>query len=190
MSAQRARGSAATGGEALRRLVRLLVIAWELLAEVRRYRRFVRGHADATVPERFVERLVRLRPTFVKLGQVMSTRPDLLPAACVDALARLQESGPKLSFETVRAIVEAELGEPLDASYATGRAKVEQVQALSTHADYREMLDWLAKGPLSSRKVFVTYGEPSAADVFRRRIVDTFGWDATVPGMGDTVALE
>lgn len=74
--------------------------------------------------------------------------------------------------------------------YVSVRAKVEQVQALSAHADYREMLDWLAKGELSPRKVFVTHGEPSAADAFRRRLVDTLGWDATVPGMGDTVALE
>lgn len=104
---------------ALRRLVRLVVIAWALLAEVRAYRRFVRGRADATVPDRFVERLLRLGPTFVKLGQVLSTRPDVLPTAYVDALAKLQESGRELSFEAVRAIVEADLGAPLDASFAS-----------------------------------------------------------------------
>ena len=41
-------------------------------------------------PEALARDLEALGPTFVKLGQVLSTRPDLLPAAYVDALTRLQ----------------------------------------------------------------------------------------------------
>jgi metallo-beta-lactamase family protein len=73
--------------------------------------------------------------------------------------------------------------------YVPVRARVSQVEGLSAHADYREMLAWLARGTLAPRRVFVTHGEPAAADAFRRRLVDTFGWNATVPEMGATISL-
>lgn len=74
--------------------------------------------------------------------------------------------------------------------YVPVRARVIQVECLSAHADYREMLDWLARAALAPRRVFVTHGEPAAADAFRRRLRDTFGWNAIVPAMGDTAVLE
>jgi metallo-beta-lactamase family protein len=73
--------------------------------------------------------------------------------------------------------------------YVPVRARVVQVEGLSAHADYREMLDWLAAGKLAPRRVFVTHGEPAAADAFRRRLRDTFGWDVTVPELGTVVEL-
>jgi metallo-beta-lactamase family protein len=66
---------------------------------------------------------------------------------------------------------------------------VVEVQALSAHADYRELLDWLAARRLSPRRAFVTHGEPAAADAFRRRLKETFGWDVVVPEMGAAFAL-
>jgi metallo-beta-lactamase family protein len=38
--------------------------------------------------------------------------------------------------------------------------------------------------------VFVTHGEPQAADAMRRRLVDELGWTATVPSYGDQAVLE
>jgi metallo-beta-lactamase family protein len=72
--------------------------------------------------------------------------------------------------------------------YVPVRARVVQVEGLSAHADYREMLDWLAAARLAPRRVFVTHGEPAAADAFRRRLRDTFGWDVTVPEHGTAVS--
>lgn len=103
----------------IRRFVRLVVIWRVLYREYRAYRRFVRGAADPGIPARLADTLVALGPTFVKLGQLLSTRPDVLPQAYVDALSRLQENAPKLPFETIRSIVEQELGKPLGAAYAT-----------------------------------------------------------------------
>jgi ubiquinone biosynthesis protein len=51
--------------------------------------------------------------TFIKMGQVMSTRPDLFPPEVIDQLRRLQDRLPPFSFRRVRATVEAELGKPL-----------------------------------------------------------------------------
>jgi predicted unusual protein kinase regulating ubiquinone biosynthesis (AarF/ABC1/UbiB family) len=54
--------------------------------------------------------LEKLGPTFIKLGQVLSVRYDLLPAAYADALARLQDDVAPFPFEEVERIVNSELG--------------------------------------------------------------------------------
>lgn len=60
--------------------------------------------------EQLASDLERLGPTFVKLGQLLSTRADLLPQAYVDALARLQDRVKPFPFEQVEEIVQRELG--------------------------------------------------------------------------------
>lgn len=54
--------------------------------------------------------LEQLGPTYVKLGQLLSTRPDLLPAPYLDALARLQDRCAPFPADEARGIIEAELG--------------------------------------------------------------------------------
>ncbi len=60
--------------------------------------------------ERFRRLLEELGPTFVKAGQLLSTRPDLLPVDVLDELALLQDHVPSMPFEQVRKILEEELG--------------------------------------------------------------------------------
>lgn len=73
--------------------------------------------------------------------------------------------------------------------YVKVRARVHQVQGLSAHADYAELIDWLKPANLSPRRVFVTHGEPAAAEAFRQRLHDTFGWDTLVPTDGSSFTL-
>ena len=54
--------------------------------------------------------LEQLGPTFIKLGQLLSTRPDLLPVPFIEALSRLQDKVEPFPFSDVEAIVAAELG--------------------------------------------------------------------------------
>ena len=61
-------------------------------------------------PEEFAADLEAMGPTFVKLGQVLSSRPDLLPQPYLDALERLQDRVKPFSWLEVQAIVEDELG--------------------------------------------------------------------------------
>ncbi len=86
--------------------------------------------------------------------------------------------------------------------YVPVRAQVTYIQSLSAHADYRELLDWLF-GPHDAaqaspgtpsrrlpRRIFVTHGEPAAADSMRRRITEECaarGWQTsvTVPTDGE-----
>jgi ubiquinone biosynthesis protein len=57
--------------------------------------------------------LEELGPTYVKFGQVLSTRPDLIPVDFTTELAKLQDEVPPFSFYDVKTIIEAELGLPL-----------------------------------------------------------------------------
>ena len=53
-----------------------------------------------------------LGPTFVKLGQVLSTRPDMLPPAYITELSKLQDQSPRIEFDIVEAHLEEALGRP------------------------------------------------------------------------------
>ncbi|GAA2088861.1 AarF/UbiB family protein [Aeromicrobium tamlense] len=65
---------------------------------------------DAERAEAFAADLERMGPTFIKLGQLLSTRFDLLPSSYTTALERLQDEVDPIDFETVREVVETELG--------------------------------------------------------------------------------
>lgn len=65
---------------------------------------------DPGKPEEFVRDLEALGPTFIKLGQALSTRPDMVPADYLAALERMQDDVAPLPIETVRQVVEEELG--------------------------------------------------------------------------------
>jgi ubiquinone biosynthesis protein len=62
--------------------------------------------------------LEELGPCFIKLGQLMSTRPDLLPPKYIRALSRLQNTVSPVTFEKIRGIIEAELKAPLTELFA------------------------------------------------------------------------
>ena len=55
--------------------------------------------------------LLQLGSAFIKLGQLLSARPDILPAGWVEQLASLQDSVPPFSFERVQSALEDELGQ-------------------------------------------------------------------------------
>ncbi|HEX2186623.1 MAG TPA: AarF/ABC1/UbiB kinase family protein, partial [Chloroflexota bacterium] len=65
--------------------------------------------AEATAAE-LADDLEKMGPTFIKLGQLLSTRPDLLPQPYIDALARLQDDVEPFPAEEADAIVQQELG--------------------------------------------------------------------------------
>jgi len=69
--------------------------------------------APVGVAERLCQALVELGPTFIKLGQLLSTRPDMLPHDLVVELNKLQDTVPPFPAEVAIAIIEAELGKPL-----------------------------------------------------------------------------
>lgn len=58
----------------------------------------------------FRQRLVELGPAYIKLGQVLSTRPDLMPETYVHELEKLQDEVPPIAYEEVEQVIESELG--------------------------------------------------------------------------------
>lgn len=74
--------------------------------------RVLRWDGDAEGPRRLREALERLGPTFGKLGQILSTRPDLLPEEYLAELASLQTDVPPMSEAEVVRMMERELGVP------------------------------------------------------------------------------
>jgi len=58
--------------------------------------------------------LIELGPVYVKLGQLLSTRPDLLPKRYVDALTDLQANVPPVTWQEVQYVISQELSEPLE----------------------------------------------------------------------------
>ena len=61
-------------------------------------------------PEELAEDLEKMGPTFIKFGQLLSSRPDLLPEPYLKALARLQDKVKPFPYEQVEAIISSELG--------------------------------------------------------------------------------
>ncbi len=88
--------------------------------------------------------LEHLGPIFIKFGQVLSTRRDLLPLDVADELAKLQDRVPPFPADQARAIIEAELRRPLDTVFAlfddvpVASASVAQVH-FATLLDGREV---------------------------------------------------
>ena len=75
--------------------------------------------AHATRGARLVMALTELGPIFVKFGQILSTRRDLLPADVADELTTLQDRVAPFPESVARAAIEAAFGAPIDARYAT-----------------------------------------------------------------------
>ena len=83
-------------------------------------REILRAEGKIVNPEKYrahgreaVEAFIELGPAFVKLGQMLSVRPDVLPEPYVEEFSRLQDEVPAAPFEQIRPIIEADLG-PID----------------------------------------------------------------------------
>src|SRR3954451_15477865 len=74
---------------------------------------------DATGPERIVAMLQQLGPTYVKIGQMMASRADILPAVWITELSKLQSEAAPFGYDDVVTIVTKELGAPPEEMYET-----------------------------------------------------------------------
>lgn len=111
-----------------------------------------------TAARRFTLLLIDLGPTFVKLGQVLSSRGDLLPAEFIDELSTLQDQVPPFPFDQVRQQIETAFGHPLEALYS--EFSVEPVAAASIAQAHRART-------LAGEEVLVKVQRPGVAEQLR-----------------------
>ena len=69
------------------------------------------------------------------------------------------------------------------------RAEIVQLDTMSAHADYGEILGWLQNFRRPPRKIYITHGEPDAAAAMQGHIAEELGWDAEVARMGQVVEV-
>ncbi|MDZ7670240.1 MAG: ubiquinone biosynthesis regulatory protein kinase UbiB [Gammaproteobacteria bacterium] len=111
-----------------------------------RYRALLRAAPSRLIPIGNRSRGARLRlalehlgPVFIKFGQLMSTRRDLIPLDIADELARLQDHVPPFAGADARRLVERAIGQPIEASFGyfeldpIASASVAQVHAAALH---------------------------------------------------------
>jgi ubiquinone biosynthesis protein len=87
---------------------------WEYVNIERRFLRRQAQFAHLTTGERMRRAMEELGPTFVKLGQMLSTRPDLLPHAYIQELEKLQSQVKPLPTAVIKGVIETELGRPIN----------------------------------------------------------------------------
>jgi metallo-beta-lactamase family protein len=80
-----------------------------------------------------------------------------------------------------RRLVEGEQEIKIFGQWVPVRAQIEQLQNLSAHADYHEILRWLGGLKRPPEKIFLVHGEPEAAESLKLKIVEKFGWDVAIP---------
>ncbi len=106
------------------------------------------GHTDRNVAQRSAQLrklLTDLGPTFIKVGQALSTRPDLVRKDYLEELTKLQDQLPSFPSQEAFARIEAELGRPITEIYA--QISPEPVAAASLGQVYKAQLhsgEWVA----------------------------------------------
>ena len=91
---------------------------WEVLGRREPGERPSREEIRATSARRFRETLAELGPTFIKLGQILSSRPDILPQDFIAELSHLQDRAAPLPVATVFQLIDQGLGKPANQLFA------------------------------------------------------------------------
>lgn len=106
--------------------------------KMKRERAGAADSAGVSAGKRLRAALEELGPTFVKLGQILSTRPDILPADLIAELQKLQDSVKPFPFSEAKELIETELGDRLENLYS--EFGTEPVAAASISQVYRARL--------------------------------------------------
>ena len=70
------------------------------------------------------------------------------------------------------------------------RARIEKIDGFSAHADQNELVRWITALNKAPRRVFITHGEPDAANAFKKFLTEKTGWNCTVPEYQQEIVLD
>jgi ubiquinone biosynthesis protein len=155
----------------------------------------------------------RLGPTYVKLGQILSSGQGIFPEALVDEFKLLRDHVPAETYETVRAIVEEELGQPLDAVFKefdivpvaaasiaqvhaaillTGEPVVVKVQRPTVANSVRRdlgVMSWIAPALVGRIPVAALANPPALVQLFAETIVEELDFRLEAENMLDIARI-
>ncbi|MBW2527139.1 MAG: phosphotransferase [Deltaproteobacteria bacterium] len=131
-------------------------------AAERERRRGEREREEISTAQRVRLVAMDLGPSFVKLGQIASTRPDLLPEDWIVELKKLQDEVTPLPFDDIKPVVESSLGKPLEELFS--RFDEEPLAAASVAQVHRAEL----KHPDGTKQVVVKVQRPGVAQTVAR----------------------
>ncbi len=118
-------------------------------------------------------------------GRVLHHLKELLP----DAKNAIVFAGFQAGGTRGAALVSGQELIKIHGQYFPVRAEVARIDSMSAHADYVELLDWISKLKRAPKHVFITHGEPDAADAMRVHVQEKLGWSCSVPVLGDVEQL-
>jgi len=156
---------------------------------------------DESTPERLRLVLQELGPTFIKLGQTLSTRPDLVGEKMANEFSKLQDDNPPIEFEIVKTTLEKELGSPIQNIFSSfdaeplGSASIGQVHrgVLKTGEEVAvkiqkpgvehviksdiSIMEFLAKRIDNYVPQFKIYNVPGIVEEFKRSILKEIDYE-------------
>lgn len=74
--------------------------------------------------------------------------------------------------------------------YVPVRAEIYSLDSMSAHGDYVELIEWLGSIKIKPKRMFLTHGEPAAADAFRKHIERHLGWNPEIPEYRDVARIK
>jgi ubiquinone biosynthesis protein len=156
---------------------------------------------DESAPERLRFVLQELGPTFIKLGQTLSTRPDLVGRKFANEFTKLQDDNPPIEFDVVKASIKKELKHPIESIFSSfdaeplGSASIGQVHraVLKTGEDVAvkiqkpgvehiiksdiSIMEFLAKRIDTYIPQFKIYNVPGIVEEFKRSILKEIDYE-------------
>ncbi len=140
-------------------------------------------HSSRRQATEFVTALVELGPTFIKVGQMLSARADLLPPEYIEELSKLQDTIPPSPFEQMRAVLLKELGDAPENLYAA--LDPQPVASASIGQVYNGVLK-------NGQEVVVKIVRPGALETFERDLeilTDIVEWASQHTALGQLYDL-
>ena len=88
-----------------------------------------------------------------------------------------------------RRLVEGEKEIKIHGEWIPVKAHISRVSGLSAHADAGEMMAWLSRREREPEKVVLVHGEYEAQQAFALRLKEEYGWEASIPELGETLSI-
>ncbi|MEY4418094.1 MAG: hypothetical protein RIQ88_532 [Actinomycetota bacterium] len=88
-----------------------------------------------------------------------------------------------------RSLIDGAQQVKMHGEYVPVRARVEQIEEFSVHADSNELIAWLSSASIEPKQVFVVHGEAGVAESFADLVVSKLGWKARAPKDGESAVI-